>query len=154
MKNLHFKTLNKKVMKTLIKISAVLVILIFVTASCKQQDAATILANKSLRNEIMTSIAGNHEMSMEMMNAMMNNEHGKMMLQGNTQMMKMMMGDQKTMQNMMKENPELMHNMMNAMMNAVEGDSTNMKYMRQQMMDHPQMMAVMNGKESGMGMMN
>jgi hypothetical protein len=48
-------------------------------ASCSYQDGASILANNNLRKEIMNSIAGNHEMSMEMMDAMMNNEYGKMM---------------------------------------------------------------------------
>jgi len=135
-------------MKTLVKITVVVAITSLV-ASCSQQDAASILANNNLRKDIMTSIAGNHEMSMEMMDAMINNEHGKMMMQGNTKMMNMMMGNQEMMQSMMKENPELMHNMMDAMMNATDGDSTNMMYMYHEIKDHPKMMGMMQNMMQG-----
>lgn len=144
-------------MKVLVKILGLAMIAIVAT-SCQRQSAEAILANETQQQAIMDSIANDHNMSMKMMNTMMNNDHSKMMLMGNKDMMKMMMGNQEMMQSMMQENPEMMNNMMGMMMNAAKGDSSRMMSMCQKIIGNPQMSGMMQNmmkqKKSGMGMMN
>ena len=149
------KILQKQnIMKTLLKISTVLMLVVLVN-SCAKQDASAILSNESLRSAIMGKIAGDHEMSMQMMDTLMNNTHGKMMLMGNQKMMQMLMGNQEMMQSMMKENPEMMNsmmstehsrwNMMDHMFSRANTDNEFYKEMQKYMTSHSNMMDMMQG---------
>lgn len=127
----------------------------FFTA-CQQQPQSTeqVLADEAQRKEVMQTIADNHEMMMEMMDVMMNSEHGKMMMSGNKDMMGMMMGDKEKMMGMMKEKPEMMHGMMQYMMQMCKSDSSQCDHMAQMMSDHHGMMKSMMGMMHEKGMMN
>ncbi len=140
-------------MKTLLKVTLILV-LVTLFNSC-QSDSKDILSNKEMRMGIMDSIANNHEMSTEMMNKVVNSEHGKMTIQGNSKLMMMMTGNTDAMGKMLKENPAMMQNMMSSMMDAAKGDSTMMSGMVKSMMGNPQMMKMMQmmmGGNMGMNM--
>jgi len=97
-----------------------------------------------MRKEIISSIANDHNMSTEMMSAMMNSEHGKMMMMGNQEMMKMMMENQDMMQKMLQDDSNTMDMMMGTMMNAAKSDSSSMMIMCRKMMDDPAMKGMMD----------
>ena len=125
--------------------------LITLFSSCQSgTDVKQILSNQDTRKDIMNSIAADHSMSVEMMAAMMNGEHGKMIMHDKSMMM---MKDHSMMQNMMKNDPGMMKDMMNDMMESCKNDSTKMSEMCRSMMGNKPMMDMMNkmqGKDMDM----
>jgi hypothetical protein len=107
-------------------------------ASCQTPKQA--LSKSESRMDIMNTIASDHEMSREMMDAIMRGEHGKMLMDDR---MKVMMDDKSMMTKMMKDNPEMNKRMMSAMMENAKSDTTMMSQMCKSMMDNPQMMEMM-----------
>lgn len=99
-------------------------------AGCSAPTPDQVLQDPEARKEIFSRIAGDHELMMEFMNVMMQNEHA-MMMQGNEQMMRHMMGGQgmQHMMGMMKQSPDMMQGMMSHMMS----DPTMMQHMMQMM---------------------
>jgi hypothetical protein len=94
----------------------VLPVIIILTASCTEQpDVNTLLSNAETKGQIFSKITDNHELMTEFMTTMMSNNHAKMMMQGNKDMMALVMKEDNMMQ-MMKDNPDMMHNMMSNMM--------------------------------------
>ena len=136
-------------MKTLKKIT-LLIALIALFASCQSNtDVNKILANQDTKKAIMNTIANDSNLSVDMMEVMMNNENSKMMMMGNEKMTMMMMENHGTMMKMMKENPAMMQSMMTGMMEICKGDSTMMSSMCKTMMENPQMMDMMHKKMGG-----
>ena len=127
-------------MKTLQKI-ILAIALITLFASC--QSTKQILSKSDSRNEIITAIANDPDMSKEMMKALMNSKNGKMMMQENEKM-KMMMDNHGMMMKMMKDNPGMMQNMMSNMMEAAKSDTSMMSSMCKSMMGNQQMMDMMH----------
>lgn len=66
----------------------------------------------------MDTIANDSNLSIEMMEAMMNNENRKMMIMGNEKMT-MMMGDHASMMKMLKDNPAMMQGIMTGMLSLL-----------------------------------
>jgi len=143
-------------MKILQKIT-LLFALLALFASCQSHtDVKQILSNQDTRMEIMDTIANNGNMSKEMMEAMMNSNTAKMMIQGNEKMTKAIMDNHISMMKMMKDNPAMMQGMMADMMETCKGDSAMMSGMCNTMMGNPQMMDMMqkmNGKNTDMNKM-
>lgn len=136
-------------MKTLQKITLAIA-LIMLSASC--QSPKQILSKTNSRNEIMSIIANDPEMSKEMMMTLMNSKNGKMMMQENEKM-KMMMENHGMMMKMMKDNPGMMKHMMSNMMEAAKGDTSMISSMCKSMMGNQQMMDMMHkmmGKDMDM----
>jgi len=112
-------------MKTLqkVKLAFAAITIIAVFSSCQTSpDVKQVLSKPETRMMIMDSIANNSTMSQEMLDAMMKNNGGKMMMQGNGMMMGKMMGmmmeNQDGMMKMMKDDPAMMQGMMSYMMGA------------------------------------
>ena len=136
-------------MKTLKKIT-LLIALIALFASCQSNtDVNKILVNQDTKKAIMDTIANDSNLSVDMMEVMMNNENSKMMMMGNEKMTMMMMENHGTMMKMMKDNPAMMQSMMTGMMEICKGDSTMMSSMCKTMMENPQMMDMMHKKMGG-----
>ncbi|MDZ7846527.1 MAG: hypothetical protein U5L96_07045 [Owenweeksia sp.] len=91
---------------------------VFLTACNQQPSTEAVLENEEQRQELMTAIAEDHDLMMEMHQTMMQSEHGKMMMQGDEDMMKMMMKNQGMMKDMMMKNPEMGLQMMQNMMQS------------------------------------
>lgn len=145
-------------MKTLKKIT-LLIALIALFASCQSNtDVNKILANQDTKKAIMDTIANDSNLSVDMMEVMMNNENSKMMMMGNEKMTMMMMENHGTMMKMMKENPAMMQSMMTGMMETFKGDTAMMSSMCSSIMNNPQMMGMihknMGGKMDMNGMNN
>ena len=141
-------------MKNTIKIATLLMIAGFFTACQQPQSCEQVLADEPQRKEVMQTIANNQEMTTEMVDMMMNNEQGQMMMSGNREMMGMIMGNQQMMQEMVKENPGMMQNMMQNMMQMCQNDSAQCKQMAEMMSGNPAMMQSMMGMMHQKGMMN
>jgi len=140
-------------MKTLKKIT-LLIALIALFASCQSNtDVNKILANQGTKEAIMDTIANDSNLSIEMMEAMMNNENSKMLMMGNEKMTSMMMQNQGTMMKMMQNNPAMMQSMMNGMMETFKGDTAMMSSMSSTILKNPQMMDMIH-KNMGMKRMN
>ena len=88
-------------------------------ASC--QSPKQVLSKSDSRTKIMTNIASDHEMSKEMLDAIMQGDHGIMM----------------------KDDPEMKKRMMSGMMKTVKADTSMMAGMCKPMMDNPEMMEMM-----------
>lgn len=117
-------------------------------ASC--QSTKQVLSKSDSRMEIMASIASDHDMSKEMMDAIMQGDHGKMLMH---ERMKTMMGDKTLMMKMMKDDPEMKKHMMSSMMETVKADTSMMAGMCRSMMDNQEMMEMMQKmKEKDKGM--
>ena len=132
------------------------IILLTLFVSC--QTSAVIkrtLSKAETRKQMMATIANDADMSKEMMEAMMNSENGKMIMQENKKMSMVMMENNSTMMKMMKEKPEMMKSMMKDMMETCKTDSTMMATMCKTMMDDQGMMDKMEKmKEKKMKGMN
>lgn len=115
-----------------------LIVLIALITSC--QSPKQVLTQSESRMEVMNNIASDHAMSKEMMDAIMNEDHGKMLMHDR---MKIMMNDQSMMTKMMKDNPEMKKRMMSTMMENAKSDTTMMSEMCKSMMENPQMMEMM-----------
>ena len=133
-------------MKTLQKITLIIA-LVALLASCQTgTDVNKILSNQDTKKAIIDTIANDSNLSIEMMEAMMNNENSKMMMMGNEKMTMMMMEDHASMMKMMKDNPHMMQGMMTGMMETCKGDSAMMSSMCTIMMENPEMMEMMHKK--------
>jgi len=136
-------------MKTLQKIT-LLIALVALFASCQTgTDVNKILSNQDTKMAIMDTIANDNNLSIEMMEAMMNNENSKMMMMGNENMTTMMMGNQGTMLKIMQNNPAMMQSMMTGMFEICNSDSTMMTSMYSSIMNNPQMMDRINKNTGG-----
>lgn len=91
----------------------------------------------------MNTIASDHEMSKEMMDAIMNGEHGKMLMH---ERMKAMMENKSMMTKMMNDDPEMKKRMMSGMMETFESDTSMMSQMSKSMMNNPKMKKRMMSK--------
>jgi len=140
-------------MKTVQKIT-LFIALIALFASCQPStDVTKILSNQDTKKAIMDIIANDSNLSVEMMEAMMN---GKMMM-GNEKMTSMMMQNQGTMMKMMQNNPAMMQSMMTGMMETFKGDTAMMSSISSFMLKNPQMMNMIHknmGADFGMKDMN
>ena len=87
----------------------------------------------------MDNIASDHDMSKEMMEAIMQGDHGKMLMH---ERMKTMMENKTMMTKMMKDDPEMANSMMSGMMEAAKADTTMMSKMCISMMGSPEMMEI------------
>ncbi len=137
-------------MKTLQKITLFIALVALFTSCQSSTDVAKILANQETKKAIIDTIANDSNLSIEMMEAMMNNENSKMMMKGNDKMTMMMMEDHGTMMKMMKENPAMMQSMMTGMMESCKNDTAMMSSMCKNMMENPEMMEMMHKKMGGM----
>ena len=125
-----------------------LIALIALFASC--QSPKQVLSKSDSRTKIMTNIASDHDMSKEMMDAIMQGDHGKMLMH---ERMKTMMDDKSMMKKMMKDDPEMTKRMMSGMMETVKADTSMMSQMCKSMMNSPEMMEMMQKmKEKDKGM--
>ena len=141
-------------MKTLKKIT-LLIALIALFASCQSNtNVNKILANQDTKKAIMDTIANDSNLSVDMMEVMMNNENSKMMMMGNEKMTSMMMQNQGTMMKMMQNNPAMMQSMMQSMMETCKGDTAMMSSMSSILMKNPQMMDMIRKNRSTKGMNN
>ena len=128
-------------MKTLKKMTFIIA-LIALFASCQSNtDVNKILANQGTKEAIIETIANDSNLSVEMMEAMMNSENSKMMMQ-----------NQGTMLKMMQNNPAMMQSMMNGMMETVKGDTAMMSSMCSTILNNPQMMDMIHKKMGTQGM--
>jgi len=94
-------------MKTLKRIT-LLIVLTALFASCQSStDVNKILANQGTKEAIMDTIANDSNLSVEMMEAMMNSENSNMMM-GNEKMATLMMQNQGAIMKMMQNNPAMM----------------------------------------------
>jgi len=122
-------------MKSLKKIT-LFIALLALFASCQSgTDATKILSNQDTKKAIMNSIANDSNLSVEMMETMMN---GKMMMQ-----------NQGTMMKMMQNNPAMMQSMMNGMLETFKGDTTMMSSMCSSILNNPQMMNMIQNNNMG-----
>ena len=141
-------------MKRLQKV-ALMIALIALIASCQSNSTPSkLLSNKETRKAIIDTIANNSEMMTEMMEAMMNSNNAKMMLQGNEKMNMMMMENHGTMMTMMKNNPGMMQSMMSDMMETCKNDTSMMSSMCKTMMGSKEMMGMMQKMKGGNKDMN
>jgi hypothetical protein len=124
-------------MKTIQKFVG-LIALTTLFASC--QSPKQVLSESDSRMEIMNNIASDHDMSKEMMQAIMAGDHGKMLMH---ERMNVMMEDKSMMKKMMKDNPEMSKRMMSAMMETAKEDTTKMSDMCKSMMKNPEIMEMM-----------
>lgn len=136
-------------MKTLQKITLFIAI-VALFASCQTEtDVNKILSNQDTKKAIMDTIANDSNLSIEMMEAMMNNENSKMMMMGNEKVTMMMMEDHVSMMKMMKDNPAMMQSMMTGMMETCKGDSAMMSSMCNTFLENPEMTDMMHKKMVG-----
>ena len=136
-------------MKKIQKFALAIALITLFTSCQSSSDPKQLLANKETRKEIIGTISNDSEMAKEMMEAMMNNPNGKMMMHGNQKMSMMMMEDHATMMKTMKDNPAMMQGMMSDMMEACKGDSSMMAGMCKTMMGNQQMMDMMQKMKGG-----
>lgn len=115
-----------------------LIALIALFASC--QSTKQDLSKSDSRMKIMANIASDHDMSKEMMDAIMRGDHGKMLMH---ERMKTMMEDKSMMTKMMKGDPEMKRRMMSGMMETAKADTSMMSQMCKSMMNNPEMMEMM-----------
>lgn len=126
----------------------------------QEQRVADLLRDEETRSEIFKAILNNHQLMLEFMDAMKDNDHAMMMIQRNTGMMgsssmaEMKMSDEhhimgmknensemmNQMTGIMKENPQMIPEIMGKMMDISENDSTVYKQMIEVMSKHPHMM--------------
>lgn len=122
-----------------------LIVLGILFTSC--QSPKQVLSKSDSRTKIMASIASDHDMSKEMMNAIMRGEHGKMLMH---ERMRTMMDDKSMMKKMMKDDPQMKKRMMSGMMETAKADTSMMSQMCKSMMNSPEMMEMMKKmKEKG-----
>jgi predicted O-linked N-acetylglucosamine transferase (SPINDLY family) len=140
-------------MKTLLNITFI-VALVALLASCQTgTDVNKILSNQDTKMAIMDTIANDSNLSVEMMETMMNFDNSKMMMMRNEKMAMMMMQNQGSMLRMMENNPDMMQSMMNGMIETCYRDSIMMTAICSGIMNNPKMMDMIHEKMDGnMGM--
>jgi len=118
-------------MKKLSKIAGA-ILLITLLASCQSKtDIKQLLSNADTKKSIMDTIANDGNLSSEMLTSMMGNKNGKMAMMEHHQ-------------TMLKMNPDMMKSMMSDMMEACKSDTSLMSSMCKMMMDDHQMMDMMD----------
>jgi ABC-type uncharacterized transport system permease subunit len=123
---------------------ALAIVLITLFASCQStSDPKQLLSNKETRKETIETITNSNEMMNEMMEAILNNNNAKMVMQKNDKMIVMMLENRDTMIKVMKDNPVMMQNMMSDMMEACKNDTSLMSGMCKTMMGNQPMMDMM-----------
>ena len=136
-------------MKPLLKIT-LFIAFVAVFASCQSStDVKQIFSNQDTKKAIMDTIANDSNLSIEMMEAMMNNENSKMMMMENEKMTMMMMENHTSMMKMMQNNPEMMRSMIIGMMETCKGDSVMMSSMCNTFLENPEMTDMMHKKMVG-----
>ncbi|MCF8308841.1 MAG: hypothetical protein K9I68_07535 [Bacteroidales bacterium] len=146
-------------------IGFLLVTTVFLALSSFGQKANVdkLLEKQETRTEIFNTIMNDHELMMDFMDAMQDNEHAMKMMrnkghmmgnQGDMPMQGGHMMNQSQMQQMMKENPQQMHQMMGNMMDMYAEDSATRSTMMKQMKQHPDMMNMMMNHMHGDKMMH
>jgi len=136
-------------MKTLQKITLYIAI-VALFASCQTgTDVNKILSNQDTKMAIMDTIANDSNLSVEMMETMMNRENSKMMMMRNDKMAMIMMQNQGSMLKMMQNNPAMMQSMMNGMIETCYRDSAIMSSMCSTIINNPQMMDMINKNAGG-----
>ena len=136
-------------MKPLLKIT-LFIAFVAVFASCQSStDVKQIFSNQDTKKAIMDTIANDSNLSIEMMEAMMNNENSKMMMMENEKLTMMMMEDHASMMKMMQNNPEMMQSMITGMMETFKGDSVMMSSMCNTFLENPEMTDMMHKKMVG-----
>ena len=88
---------------------------IFLLGCNQPADVNALLKNAESRDNLYSAILDDHELTMELMEKMMSNDHAKMMMMNSKEMMKMMMGN-KEMMKMMGQDGDAMAQMMEGMM--------------------------------------
>ena len=133
---------------------ALFIALIALFASCQTgTDINKILSNQETKKAIMDTIANDNNLSVEMMETMMNFDNSKMMMMRNEKMAMMMMQNQGSMLKMMENNPDMMQSMMKGMIETCYRDSAMMDSMCSSILNSPQMMDMIHKNMSGnMGM--
>lgn len=137
-------------------------------------DVTGLLDKPETKTEIFNTILNDHQLMLEFMTALKENDHAMMMMKENHSMMdpeehgssamgeghhmmemkdENQMMDHDAMMGMMKDNPEMMQNMMGNMMDMSEQDSTMRCKMSDMMIQHPQMMQMCMQKMKEQGMM-
>lgn len=137
-------------MKTIISLTLITGVL----SACQQTDVSALLKNEDTRNEVFDAIVAEHEYAQQLMATMMEDDHTKMLMKGNADMMGMMMSDNDQMISMMKDKPDMMHNMMGNMMNMANMDSSMCTHMMTMMKDKPKVMGQMMDMMHTEGMMD
>ncbi|WP_428741335.1 hypothetical protein [Tenacibaculum sp.] len=112
-------------------------------SQAQKQSAEEILKDPKMQDSIMVAICNNHQMMMNMMEHMMDNDHSMKMIMENQNMMQHMMGKQQMMMNMMKQDSTMSNMMMGNMMQMMEQDSLFCKRMTNMMMGNKHMMNTM-----------
>lgn len=124
--------------------SACAILFIGMFASCQYtSNPKKFLLNPETRKETMEIITNSNAMMNEMMEAILNNNNSKLVMQRNDKMIVMMLENRDTMMKVMKDNPVMMQYMMADMMEVCKSDSAMMDKMHKTMMDNPQMMNMM-----------
>ena len=132
-------------MKTLQKITMIIAFFALIASCQSSPDVNKILSNPVTKKTIIDKIADDSNLSKEMIDALMNNNNGKMMMLGSDKMTIMMIKEnQGKMMKLMKDNPDMMKSMMSDMMEACKSDTTLMCSMCKKMMDNPTTMDMMN----------
>ena len=112
-----------------------------------------LLEKPETRTEIFNAIMNNHELMMEFMQSMKQNDHAMMMMQENNMMShdgNMMMNNQMMGHNMMSHDPKLMGQMVSVYMN----DSVACEQLTDSIMTHRGMMNMMMRKMYKNGMLD
>jgi hypothetical protein len=143
-----------------------LAIILFITpfwimnGLAQEKKVEDLLNDEETRSEIFKTILNNHQLMVDFMEAMRDNDHAMMMMQrnpgmmGNSSMGGMKMNNEHQMMQMknenseamnqmmgiMKENPQIIPEIMGRMMDISENDSTLSKHMIEVMSEHPHMM--------------
>ncbi|MGN7516062.1 MAG: hypothetical protein ACTHOM_16915 [Allomuricauda sp.] len=126
--------------------SAVILALTCILVGCSQaqnQSAEELLRDPNMQDAIMENIASDHQMMMNMMGHMVNNEHAMQMMAQNQDMMHSMMGNRQAMMNMMMKDSTFSNMMMGNMLEMMEQDSAFGSRMSHRMMGNQHMMDMM-----------
>ena len=127
--------------------SAVIVALTLIFVGCSQAQnlsAEEVLKDPKMQDAIMETIANDHQMMMNMMGHMQNNQHAMQMMVQNKNMMHTMMGNRQGMMNMMMQDSTFSNMMMGNMLDMMEQDSAFGNRMSRRMMGNRHMMGMMN----------
>ncbi len=122
-------------------------------SNAQEQTGAEILTDPQIRKEIMKTICKDHEMMVEMMEQMMQNDHALQMMTEDNQMMQNMMSNRVMMMGMMKKDTLTTKMMMENMMHMMESDFVMCKMMGDMMMSNQHMMNMMYGMKEEKGRM-
>ncbi|WP_127020678.1 hypothetical protein [Flagellimonas beolgyonensis] len=129
--------------------SLMILVLTLFLVGCSQaqkQSAEEVLKDPAMQDAIMENISSDHQMMMNMMGHMMDNDHAMQMIMGNQEMMHTMMGNREAMMNMMMQDSTISKMMMGNMLQMMEQDSAFGNRMTNMMMGNQHMMDMMQQK--------